>query len=148
MDLKNTKSISFLLLLLISLSYSCKRSNNVEEVSGSESKPETVVKRRDDGTISSVNQVNENSRVHGVRATYYEDGKRDGLTRIYYQDGSLSAEFIAENGNILPGLKEYMEDGTLVTSYPEVQLSAKRIKLNLLSYRRKVWVYFNKMALL
>ncbi len=157
MDLKNTKSISFLLLLFLSLSFSCKRSNNVEEVSSSESKPETVVKRRDDGTISSVNQVNENSRVHGIRASYYEDGKtlyskqtfkygkkqgpatwyyldgkifkrtnyvdgkRDGLTRIYYKDGSLLAEFEAENGNVLPGLKEYKEDGTLVTSYPEIQ---------------------------
>jgi len=178
MDLKNTKSISFLLFLLLSLSFSCKRSNNVEEVSGSESKPEIVVKRRDDGTISSVNQVNEYNRVHGIRASYYEDGKtvyskqtynrgkkqgpaiwyymsgkvfkrtnfvdgkRDGLTRIYYQDGSLSAEFKAENGNILPGLKEFKEDGTLVTSYPEIQF--KEIDLLASKYRLDLEIYSTK----
>ncbi len=166
MDLKITKRISHIsqwplkpvmLFLMFSVSLSCSRSTNPEEALNSENKAETVVKRRDDGTISSVNQVNENNRVHGVRATYYEDGKtlyskqtfsygkkqgpatwyyldgkvfkrtnyvdgkRDGLTRIYYKDGSLLAEFEAENGNVLPGLKEYKEDGTLVTSYPEIQ---------------------------
>ena len=166
MDLKITKRISYfphwllnpvLLLLILSVSFSCKRSHSGEEVIGSESKPETVIKRRSDGTVSSVNQVNDNNRVHGIRATYYEDGKtlyskqtfshgkkqgpatwyykngqlfkqtnfedgkRHGTTRVYYKSGKLSAEFESEHGNVLPGLKEYNEDGTLVTSYPDVK---------------------------
>ena len=73
MDLKNTKRISnlfnfllrrLLLVLVLLVSFSCSRSSSVEEVMDGESKPKTVVKRRDDGTISSVNQVNENDRVH------------------------------------------------------------------------------------
>jgi len=35
-------------------------------------------------------------------------------------DGSLSAEFESEHGNVLPGLKEYDEEGTLLTAYPEI----------------------------
>lgn len=156
MDFKNTKSFTFFLLLMFLVNFSCNRSTNPEEVHDSENEPETLVKRRDDGTVSSVNQVNEYNRVHGIRATYYEDGKtlyskqtyengkkqgpatwfymdgqvykqtnfkdgkRDGHTKIYYKGGSLSAEFEAEKGNILPGLKEYQEDGSLVTSYPEI----------------------------
>jgi len=148
------KPIQFLLLL--SLVSSCSQSPDVKEDSSDQSEPETVVKRRDDGTISSVNQVNEFSMVHGVRATYYgdgktlyskqsyshgkkqgpafwyykngqvykqtnfEDGKRHGRTRVYYMDGSLSAEFESEHGNVLPGLKEYDEEGTLLTAYPEI----------------------------
>jgi len=178
MDLKNTKSISFLLLLMLSVSFSCKRSNNLEEVIGSESKSETVVKRRSDGTISSVNQVNDNNRVHGVRATYYEDGKtlyskqtfshgkkqgpaiwyyksgqvfkqtnfvagkRHGLTRVYYKSGKLSAEFESEHGNVQPGLKEYNEEGSLITAYPDVQFReldflASKNRLDLVIYCTK-----------
>ncbi len=185
MDLKSTKSISFLLLLLLTLSFSCKHSNNSDEVKGSEIKPETVVKRRSDGTISSVNQVNDNNRVHGVRATYYEDGKtlyskqtfshgkkqgpatwyyksgqvfkqtnfedgkKHGLTRIYYKSGKLSAEFESEYGNVQPGLKEYNEDGTLVTAYPDVQFreldflaSKNRLDLEIYCTKKRSGVKF------
>ena len=179
MDPKNTKRISYfshlllkavLMLLVLSVSLSCKRSASVEEASDSEGKAKTIVKRRDDGTISSVNQVNDNNRVHGIRATYYEDGltlyskhtfnhgrkhgpaiwyytngqvfkqtnfedgKRHGLTRVYYKSGKLSAEFESEHGNVLPGLKEYDEDGTLVTSYPDVQFR----EINLLASNNRV----------
>jgi hypothetical protein len=151
----------------------------------SESKPETVVKRRADGTVSSVNQVNDNNRVHGIRATYYEDGKtiyskqtfnhgrkqgpatwyyksgqvfkqtnfeegkRHGLTRVYYKSGKLSAEFESEQGIVLPGLKEYNKDGTLVTSYPDVQfreidlLAAKsRVDLEICCTKKRSGVKF------
>jgi len=179
MDLKITKRISqfspwplkaVMLGLMFSLSLSCNRSTKPEEVPDIENIAETIVKRREDGTISSVNQVNEFNRVHGVRATYYEDGKtlyskqtydngkkqgpatwfyidgkvfkrtnykegkRDGLTRIYYKDGSISAEFEAENGNVLPGLKEYSEDGTLLKAYPEIEFK----EINLLASKNRL----------
>ena len=163
-----SKPIQFLLLL--SVIFSCSQSPDTKEDVAGAYKPETVVKRRDDGTISSVNQVNENSRVHGIRATYYKDGKtlyskhtfshgvkqgpatwyyingqvfkqtnfeegkRHGLTRIYYKDGKLSGEFESEHGNILPGLKEYNQAGTLVTSYPDVQFR----EIDLLAAKNRV----------
>ncbi|RLD56823.1 MAG: hypothetical protein DRI97_06650 [Bacteroidetes bacterium] len=129
MDLKNTKSISFLLLLMLSLSFSCKRSNNVEEVIGSESKPETVVKRRDDGSVSSVNQVNENNRVHGVRATYYEDGKtlyskqtydrgkKQGPATWYYMNGKVFKRTNFEDGKRHGLTRVYYKDGSLSAEF-------------------------------
>ena len=129
MDLKNTKSISFLLLLLLSLSFSCKRSNNVEEDSGSESNPETVVKRRDDGTISSVNQVNENNRVHGIRASYYEDGKtlyskqtynrgkKQGPATWYYMNGKIFKRTNFEDGKRDGRTRIYYQDGSLSAEF-------------------------------
>ena len=194
MDLKISKRISnfinflmrpLLLVLVLSASISCIRSANVEEKAVKESKPENIVMRRSDGTISSVNQVNENNRVHGIRATYYEDGKtlyskqpfghgkkqgpatwyymdgtifkqtnfkngkRDGLTIIYYKDGKLLAEFEAEKGNILPGLKEYREDGSLVSSYPDIQFreldflaSKNRLDLEIYCSKKRSGVKF------
>ena len=84
MDLKITKRNSNFLFylskpiqffLLLSLIFSCSQSSDVKEDISDESEPETVIKRRDDGTISSVNQVNAYNMVHGIRTTYYEDGK-------------------------------------------------------------------------
>ena len=129
MDLKNTKSISFLLLLLLSLSISCKRSTNPEEVLNSENKPETVVKRRDDGTVSSVNQVNENNRVHGVRATYYEDGKtlyskqtydrgkKQGPATWYYMNGKVFKRTNFEDGKRHGLTRVYYKDGSLSAEF-------------------------------
>ncbi|MCK5692712.1 MAG: hypothetical protein KAI08_07675 [Bacteroidales bacterium] len=129
MDLKNTKSISFLLLLLLSLSISCKRSTNPEEVLNSENKAETVVKRRDDGTVSSVNQVNENNRVHGVRATYYEDGKtlyskqtydrgkKQGPATWYYMNGKVFKRTNFEDGKRHGLTRVYYKDGSLSAEF-------------------------------
>jgi antitoxin component YwqK of YwqJK toxin-antitoxin module len=194
MDLKITKRNSHFFyyyskpiqfLLLLSVIFSCSQSQDTREDVAGENKPETVVKRRDDGTISSVNQVNDNNRVHGIRATYYEDGKtlyskqtfnhgrkqgpatwyytngqvfkqtnfeegkRHGLTRIYYKDGKLSGEFESEYGNVLPGLKEYNEDGTLVTSYPDVKFreldflaSKNRLDLEIYCSKKRSGVKF------
>ena len=194
MDLKITKRNSHFFyyyskpiqfLLLLSVIFSCSQSQDTREDVAGADKPETVVKRRDDGTISSVNQVNDNNRVHGIRVTYYEDGKtfysqhtfshgrkqgpatwyytngqvfkqtnfedgkRHGLTRVYYKSGKLSAEFESEHGNVLPGLKEYDEDGTLVTSYPDVQFreinllaSSNRVDLEIYCTKKRSGVKF------
>jgi antitoxin component YwqK of YwqJK toxin-antitoxin module len=122
MDLQITKRISnfinfllrpLLLVLVLSASFSCMRSANVEEVATNESKPENVVKRRSDGTVSSVNQVNENNRVHGIRATYYEDGKtlyskqtfdkgkKQGPATWYYMDDKALLQFYLKPGKVL-----------------------------------------------
>ena len=185
MDYKSTKSISFLLFLAFLVSFSCKRSSGAEDVISSDKDPETIVKRRDDGTISSVNQVDANDRVHGIRATYYgdgktlyskqtcshgkkqgpamwyyrngqvfkqtnfEDGKRHGLTRVYHKSGKLSAEYESDHGNVQPGLKEYNEDGTLVTTYPDIQFqeldflaSKNRLDLKIYCTKKRSGVKF------
>jgi antitoxin component YwqK of YwqJK toxin-antitoxin module len=45
-------------------------SSNQEE----EDQPKIVKKRRDDGTLSSINPVDEEGFVHGVKVSFYEDG--------------------------------------------------------------------------
>lgn len=138
MDLKITKRISYfahwllnplLLLLLVSVSFSCKSSHNAEEVISSESKPETVIRRRSDGTVSSVNQVNANNRVHGIRATYYGDGKtlyskqtfnhgkKQGPATWYYKDGQLFKATNFEDGKKHGTTRVYYKSGSLSAEF-------------------------------
>ena len=138
MDLKITKRISYfahwllnllVLLFLLSLSLSCKRSHNAEEVIGSEDKPETVIKRRSDGTVSSVNQVNAYNRVHGIRATYYEDGKtlyskqtfshgkKQGPATWYYMNGQLFKQTNFEYGKRHGTTRVYYKSGNLSAEF-------------------------------
>ena len=138
MDPKNTKRISYfshrllkpvLLLLVLSVSFSCKRSTNVEGEMDSESKVKTVVKRRDDGTISSVNQVNDNNRVHGIRATYYEDGitlyskhtfnhgRKQGPATWYYINGQVFKRTNFEDGKRHGLTRIYYKDGKLSAEF-------------------------------
>lgn len=46
----------------------------------------TVQRFRDDGTLSSVNPVNDQGFVHGVKVNYYEDG-RTVHSRVTYEHG-------------------------------------------------------------
>ena len=148
-------SLSFLILLISCILASCAGKNK-PPASLEEEALKTVVKKRDDGTISSVNQVDPWGMVHGVRVTYYDDGtsiysritfnhgkkqgpaifyykngqvfkhtgfllgKHHGPSRKYYKNGKLMAEFAYEEGMILPGLKEYRMDGSMVKEYPEL----------------------------
>jgi len=185
-SLKRNLHLNYLIpAVVLLLSISCVHSSGPEEETPGNDKPDIIVKRRDDGTISSVNQVINGKIVHGVRATYYrdgktlyskqtynygvkhgpatwyyrsgsvfklthfEDGKRQGLTRIYYKNGDLLAEFESEKGNVKPGLKEYEPDGTLITSYPEIAFreidhlsSGNRVDLEVFCKKRKSGVKF------
>jgi len=138
MDLKITKRIPYfthwpvkpvLLLLILSLSFSCKRSQNMEEVIDSESKPETVIKRRSDGTVSSINQVNANNRVHGIRATYYGDGKtvyskqtfnhgrKQGPATWYYRNGQVYKQTSFKGGKRHGPTRIYYKSGSLSAEF-------------------------------
>jgi len=114
---------------MLSLSFSCMRSVNIEEEEARESKTENVVKRRADGTVSSVNQVNENNRVHGIRATYYEDGKtlyskqtyengkKQGPSTWYYMDGNVFKQTNFKEGKRHGLTRIYYKDGSLSAEY-------------------------------
>jgi len=151
------KHINYILIsMMLWGSFSCINSVDKEIDSTPDLNPEIIIKRREDGTLSSGNQVEEGGVVHGIRTTYYADGKtiysrltfnhgikhgpaiwyynngqvfkhtgfdqgkRHGPTRKYHRSGKLLAEFDCEYGIVLPGLREYNEDGTMVTSYPDV----------------------------
>ena len=93
--------ITYLLILAFMMGiFACNAdtaSSNQEE----EDQPKMVKKRRDDGTLSSINPVDEEGYVHGVRVNFYEDG----LTvhsKVTYQHGRKhgSAIWFFKNGKI------------------------------------------------
>jgi hypothetical protein len=140
MDLKITKSISyffnslarpvkFVLFLCLLLSVSCSNSPDNKEETSREDKPEIVVRKRADGTISSVNQVDENNRVHGIRATYYGDGstlyskhtfshgRKQGPAIWYYMNGQVYKESHFEQGKRQGLTRIYYKNGQLSGEY-------------------------------
>lgn len=90
---------------------------------------ETVVMRRDDGTISSVNQVNESGRVHGTRVTYYGDGKtlyskqsfvhgrKHGPAAWYYTSGQVFKLTNFEEGKRHGLTRIYYKDGSISAEF-------------------------------
>jgi len=93
--------ITYLLILAFMMGiFACNAdtaSSNQEE----EDQPKMVKKRREDGSLSSINPVDEEGYVHGVRVNFYEDG----LTvhsKVTYQNGRKHgpAIWFFKNGKI------------------------------------------------
>jgi len=117
------------LLLLILLSLSCSHSGTADEAATSDNKAEVVVKKRADGTISSVNQVVEGNLVHGIRASYYEDGKtlyskqsykygiKHGPAIWYYMSGNVFKQTNFEDGKRQGLTKVYYKNGNLLAEF-------------------------------
>ena len=64
-------------LLILSLSIlmvSCNQGQGDNEQAADENTPKVVKKRREDGTLSSMNPVDDDGYVHGVKVNFYEDG--------------------------------------------------------------------------
>ena len=91
-----------LLMFFISTgTIACNPGNKKPDSSDEESRESVVRKRRDDGTLSSINPVDEDGYVHGVKVIFYEDG----LTvhsKITYQHGRKHgpAIWFFKNGKI------------------------------------------------
>ncbi len=91
----------FLITMMLWGSFSCANPADKEIDSTPDPNPGIIVKRRDDGSISSVNQVDEGGVVHGIRTTYYPDGKtiyssltfqhgkKTGPSIWYYNNGQV-----------------------------------------------------------
>lgn len=94
-----------------------------------ESQPEIVIKKRSDGTISPANQVDDFGKVHGIRVTYYEDGKtvyskhtflhgrKHGPSNWYYINGQVFKETNFENGKRQGITTMYYKNGDLLAVY-------------------------------
>jgi antitoxin component YwqK of YwqJK toxin-antitoxin module len=114
---------------------SCARSGDAGEggievpAENDASDPELVVKRRGDGTISSVNQVNELGQVDGTRVTYFPDGKtvysklsfrngiKHGLAVTYYNNGQVFEMATFENGEKHGPQRKFYKTGELLAEY-------------------------------
>ncbi len=115
------------LLLLAGHLASCNRPAVSEEEDSTE--PRVVVKRRSDGTLSSVNQVNEFDQVHGSRVTYFRDGTtvfskqsfkhgyKHGPSLRYYENGQVFEDGSFENGERHGPHRKYHKSGELLAEY-------------------------------
>ncbi len=64
-------------MLVLSLSIlitSCNQGSGSSDQQSDEDTPKVVKKRRDDGTLSSLNPLDEEGYIHGVKVNFYEDG--------------------------------------------------------------------------
>jgi len=117
------------LLLLILISLSCNRASENKEEKDLDKRSGTVVKKREDGTLSSVNQVDEIGRVHGVRVTYFADGKtiytkltfkhgkKHGPSIRYYNNGQIYEHANFENGEKHGLTRKYYKTGKLMAEF-------------------------------
>ena len=120
---------AYCIVLTILLCFSCNRVSENKEEKDLDKRSRTVVKKRDDGTLSSVNQVDEIGRVHGVRVTYFADGKtiytkltfdhgkKHGPSIRYYNNGQIYEHASFENGEKHGLTKKYHKNGKLLAEF-------------------------------
>jgi antitoxin component YwqK of YwqJK toxin-antitoxin module len=121
------------ILLIILISFSCNRTSEIKVENDNDERSSTVVKKRDDGTLSSVNQVDEMGRVHGVRVTYFADGKttytkftfkhgkKHGSSIRYYNNGQIYEHGSFENGERHGLTRKYYKTGKLMAEFEYYQ---------------------------
>ncbi|MCK4746840.1 MAG: hypothetical protein KAT15_07395 [Bacteroidales bacterium] len=95
------KKLVHLLLISALISGTIACDSGSKKGSEDEEKPAMVRKKRDDGTLSSINPVDEEGYVHGVKVNFYEDGKtihskvtyvhgrKNGPAIWYFKDGNI-----------------------------------------------------------
>lgn len=112
--------------------WSCDRPAREGSVSDGESDSHVVVKRRGDGSVSSINQVDDLNRVNGIRVTYYADGKtiyskttfehgiKNGLFERYYRNGQVFEHTPYKDGKADGLTKKYYMNGSLMAEFRSV----------------------------
>lgn len=122
------KQIVFLLFILAA-AFSCLRSDETVEEGSVDQESDIVFKRRKDGTISSANQVDENNMVHGMRVTYYGDGKtvrsrisvergiKQGPSIKYYYNGQIFEHINFKDGEKHGLCRKYHKNGQLLAEF-------------------------------
>jgi len=123
------KGVLYYLVIFLVVSVSAGCSSEKKDSSGSsgdEAKPKLVRKHRDDGTLSSVSQVDEDGYLHGVKVNYYEDGKtihskvsykhgrKEGPAIWYYKSGQIYEQTNFHYGRRQGVTKRYYENGVLM----------------------------------
>lgn len=122
---------SILILSLSILIVSCNPGKKETEEAADENTPHIVKKKREDGTLSSINPVDEEGYVHGVKVNFYEDGltvhskityehgRKHGPAIWFFKSGKIyeHTEFYQNRRNGVS--KRYYESGELYeeTSY-------------------------------
>ncbi len=121
------KLLPILLIFIFSAgTITCSSDQKKSNAGKEEHQSSMVKKRRDDGTLSSINPVDEDRYVHGVKTNFYEDGKtihskisyehgrKHGPAIWYYKNGQIyeHTNFIYGRKNGLT--KRYYDTGELM----------------------------------
>ena len=120
------RTIYLLVLCLAILMSSCGSGAKENESDQSDQQSNMVKKRRDDGTLSSMNPVDEQGYVHGVKVNFYEDGvtvhskvsyehgRKHGPAIWFFKNGKIyeHTTYIQNRKNGLT--KRYYETGELM----------------------------------
>lgn len=116
----------YVMVLLLGIGSTSCSSGKTGEVQEEADQPKMVKKRRDDGTLSSINPVDENGYIHGVKVNFYEDGvtvhskvtyehgRKDGPAIWFFKSGKIY-EYTNYVQNRREGLtRKYYETGELL----------------------------------
>lgn len=96
------KALKYLLIFTLVLSAtSCASDPKADDQAKTDEEAHMVKKRRDDGTLSSINPVDEEGYIHGVKVNFYEDGLRVH-SKVTYDHGRKHgpALWFFKNGKI------------------------------------------------
>lgn len=120
------RTLQLLVIFVLSvLLVSCKQGKGESQQAEDENTPQMVKKKREDGTLSSINPVDEEGYVHGVKVNFYEDGvtvhskityehgRKHGPAIWFFKSGKIyeHTEFYQNRRNGLT--KRYYETGEL-----------------------------------
>lgn len=125
------KQFNLLLTIFISLMIvSCNRGKEQPEQSADENSPHVVKKRREDGTLSSLNPVDSAGYLDGVKVNFYEDGltvhskvtyehgSKEGPAIWFFKSGKIY-EYSTYEDNRKEGVsRRYYETGELYEEVP------------------------------
>jgi len=135
---------SLILVILASGSISCTTGGNDTATADGDDQSKIVKRRRDDGTLTSVNPVDEDDYVHGVKVNFYEDGKtvhskvsydhgrKHGPAIWYYKNGQVYEHTNFHYGRKQGLTKRYYDSGELMEefSYQQGDELPGKIKYN------------------
>lgn len=138
------KTIQILAIVLLTAGLAACGTGNKDVNSDQKEDSSIVKKRRDDGTLSSVNPVDEEGYVHGVKINYYEDGKtvhsrityehgrKQGAALWYYKNGQVHEHTAYYFGRKQGLTKKYYDTGELMEELTyeqgEVQPGTKKYR--------------------
>ena len=128
--LTNRKYIIYVVITIVLWgNYSCIYFSEKEIDAIPDPTPKVIIKKRDDGTLSSVNQVDDRGVVHGIRTTYYADGKtiysrltfnhgiKQGPSIWYYKNGQVYKHASFDHGKMHGLTRKYHGNGKLMAEF-------------------------------
>ena len=120
------KKLQIILIFSLSiLMFSCNQGKDAKDQAADENTPQMVKKKREDGTLSSLNPVDEDGYIHGTKINFYEDGltvhskityehgRKHGPAIWFFKSGKIYEHATYEQNKKNGLTKRYYETGEL-----------------------------------